>query len=356
MNRLLLNREALANNVRRLDQWIKNHGASWTLVTKVLCGEGSLFARLADLGVDSFGDSRLENLETLRQRVPNAEVWYLRPPHLSAVKDVVALADVSLNTETEVINALNDEAVKQEKVHKILIMVETGDLREGILPLDLVEFYEGVFKLSNIQVIGIGSNVGCLYGTLPTIDQFGQLEMYRELLELKFGRKLPILSAGTSAVLPLMVEGALPESVNHFRVGESVFLGTDLIRGGILPSLRDDVFILEGEVTELQEKPLTPMGEQSDLSPFDNDDGPTFAPGQRGYRAVITMGNLDTDVNALVPLNPNYSIAGAASDLTVLNIGDDDGGLRIGDTIRFKLGYSALLRVMSNRYVKREGF
>ena len=77
-------------------------------------------------------------------------------------------------------------------------MIELGDLREGILPGSLINFYKHVFHLSNIEVKGIGANLGCMAGAVPTVDQFMQLVLYKELLELKFEHPLHWISAGSS--------------------------------------------------------------------------------------------------------------------------------------------------------------
>ena len=39
-----------------------------------------------------------------------------------------------------------EEAQKQNKTHKIIIMIEMGDLREGVLGEDLLHFYKEIFK------------------------------------------------------------------------------------------------------------------------------------------------------------------------------------------------------------------
>ncbi len=353
MNRLIINLEALNVNFQIINSWMRNHGASWTLVTKVLCGHRDTLRALQRLGVVSMGDSRLDNLRAIERIVKDFEAWYLRLPHLSVIPDVVALSDVSLNSEIQIIEAINKEAKKQGKIHKIIVMIELGDLREGILPSSLTKFYDHVFDLGNIDVVGIGTNIGCLSGTAPDIDQLTQLILYHELLELKFQRKLSMISAGSSIVLPLMLNGLLPRSINHFRIGEAVFLGTDLISGGVLQGLRDDVIILESEIAEIKEKNLIPTGEPSASSPFEVFTDSEISPGQRGFRAIVTVGQLDTDVAGLRPLNPAYQIAGASSDLTVVNIGDRQDGLTLGDTLKFKLNYSAFLRVMAGKYITK---
>jgi ornithine racemase len=354
MNRVIANLEALHHNLTVVDRWMQRHDAKWTLVTKALCGDAPLIDVLSRLGVRSMGDSRLDNLRTIRSIVSGIESWYLRGPSLGSIAETVALADISLNSEAETIHAINREAGKAGRRHSIVIMIELGDLREGILPGSLVKFYDEVFQLENLEVVGIGANLGCLAGVLPNIDQYMQLLLYRELLELKFERKLEVISAGTSATLPLVLDGTLPKSINHFRIGEAVLLGTDLIQGGTLPGLRNDAFTLEAELIEIKHKSLVPMTETGEVSPFQNQTEEEPRPGERGYRALANIGELDTDIGGLTPENPNYRIAGASSDITVLNVGDSPGGLSIGDRVRFRLSYAALVRLMGNRYTTIE--
>lgn len=352
MNRVTINLEALHHNIQVVSGWMDSHVATWTLTTKALCGHPETIKALGLLGIRSMADSRLMNLSAIREQVPGCETWYLRLPHMSAIDKIVSLADVSLNSEKDVIKAIDEEARRQGKIHRIIIMIELGDLREGILPGSLVQFYQSVFELPNIEVMGIGANLGCLSGTVPNLDQMTQLALYRELLELKFGHSLRTISAGSSAVLPMLLAGTLPRSINHFRIGESVFLGTDLLSGGSLPGLRDDAVMLEAEVAEVKEKSLVALGETTDLSPFGNPaEDEQQQPGQRGYRALVTVGQVDTDVAGLTPANPDYRIAGASSDITVVNVGEERGDIRVGNSLKFKLNYSSLVRLMNDKYI-----
>lgn len=359
MNRVSINLEALQHNLSRIGRWMDRQGSTWTVATKALCAHEDTFRALRLLGVRSVADSRLENLEVVDRVTPGMEKWYLRLPVPSLVKDVVRLADVSLNSEEEVIHALNAEAADQDKVHRIVIMIELGDLREGILPGTLIGFYERVFNLPNIDVLGVGGQMGCLAGAVPSVDQMMQLALYKELLELKFGRALPLISAGTSVSLTLLLaDQPMPNQINHFRIGESLFLGTDLVHGGTLQGLRDDAVQLEAEIAEIKEKSLTPLGETGAHTPFEPTstepevDAPE--PGERGYRALVTVGQLDTDVSALTPVDPDHQIAGASSDVTVVNLGRNPGNLQVGDKIRFKTGYSAFVRLMGSQYIEKQ--
>lgn len=352
-NRLTINLEALQENIQTVDFWMREHGASWTLVTKVLCGHAETLRALHALGIRSMADSRLDNMQAINEMAPDVEAWYLRLPHLSRIPQVLSISDVSLNSELGIIEALNQASRRLEKIHRIIVMIELGDLREGIVPGSLVGFYENVFELSNVQVLGIGANLGCLSGAVPTVDQLTQLMLYRELLELKFKRKLQMISAGSSALLPMLLEHQVPSAINHFRIGEAVFLGTDLINGDTLPGLRDDVFTLETEVVEVKEKGLVPLGETTSMTPFQTMDNDPISPGQRGYRAIVTVGHLDTEISGLTPLNPEHVIAGASSDLTVINLGSSPPTMTVGDSIKFRVNYGALARLMSGRYIDK---
>jgi predicted amino acid racemase len=353
LSRLVINLEALHHNIETIDGWIRNHGATWTLVTKALCGHTDTIRALQALGVRSMADSRIDNLRKIGKITPDFESWYLRLPSLTRVREVVAVSDVSLNSEIEVIDEINRIAGETGKTHHIIVMIELGDLREGILPGSLIEFYEHVFKLDHVEVLGIGANLGCLAGIVPTVDQMMQLVLYRELLELKFGHSLPMISAGSSAVLPMLLEERVPEGINHFRIGEAVFLGTDLVNGGILQGLREDAFVLEAEILEVKEKSLAMQTDSSGISSFEPISTEEFAPGQRGYRALVAVGQLDTEIKALTPINPNVQLAGASSDVTVVNLGDNPDGLKVDDPVRFRPAYSALVRLMIGKYIEK---
>src|SRR5690606_25130978 len=203
---------------------------------------------------------------------------------------VVAFADISFNTEYDTIRLLSEEAGKQGKVHRIVIMMELGELREGVMRDQFVEFYSRVFKLPNIKVAGIGTNLTCMYGVLPNHDKLIQLSLYKQLVEAKFNRKIPYVSGGASVTIPLIEHGLLPEAINHFRVGETLYLGTDVYHNKPFDNMHNDVFKLFAEVIELNEKPVVPQGElgynlNGEKTSFDDN-----LSGETSQRAIVDIG------------------------------------------------------------------
>lgn len=350
MNRLTINLDALAHNYETIHRWVSRHGGSLTVVTKALCGHEDLLRALESFGATSMGDSRIENLRAIRDAAPSAETWYLRPPHASALQTLVPLSDISLNSELFTIQQINEACHQIGAHHGVVLMVELGDLREGILPGSLLEITSKILEMPQITLAGVGANLGCLHGAVPMAEELAQLCLYHELLELKFDIQIPYVSAGTSAALGLLREGGLPDAVNHFRIGEAIVLGTDPSTGERFPGLRDDVVAVEAEIVELKEKrlmaPLEGSGATFDSLESEED----LEPGQRGFRAIVTIGHVDTEVGGLVPLDPACSLAGASSDVAVVNLGDENRGKTVGDTLSFRPSYSAFVRLMNNRY------
>ena len=184
--------QKLKRNYQFLEQLFKKNGIEWAVVTKLLCGNENYLEEVIDLGVREVCDSRISNLVKVKSINPEIDTVYIKPPAEEVIPELVAYADASFNTEFHTIKMISDEAVKQGKTHKVIIMIELGDLREGIMGETLMDFYESVFELPNIKVTGIGANLNCLYGVMPSMDKLIQLSLYKQLIETKFGQQIPL--------------------------------------------------------------------------------------------------------------------------------------------------------------------
>ncbi len=188
-------------------------------------------------------DSRISNLKKVKEIHGDVQTVYIKPPSKRNIPKIISYADVSLNSELDTITWLSEEAVRQNKHHKIIIMVATGELRVGVMGDELVHFYEQVFELPHIEIIGLGTNLNCLNGVMPSTDKLIQLSLYKQIIELKFNKKIPWVSAGTSVTIPLMMRQQLPAGVNHFRVGETLYFGADLFEDKVIDGMHGDVFV-----------------------------------------------------------------------------------------------------------------
>jgi len=344
----------LKSNFDYLNTLLKINGIEWSVVSKILSGNKIYLTELLKFDIKTISDSRVTNLQMIKSINPNIETIYIKPPAKRSISSVVKYADVSMNTEFETIKLLAEEAKKQNKIHKIIIMIELGELREGVMGDDFMAFYESVFKLENIQVVGIGTNLSCLYGVLPNHDKLIQLSLYEQLIEAKFNRQIEYVSGGSSVTIPLIFQNLLPKGINHFRVGETLFLGTDVYNNKPFKKMNADVFKLYSEIIELTEKPMNPEGKLgSNVEGEDFEFDPKNI-GETSNRAIIDIGLLDVDVNHLELVDKTIKIAGASSDMIVIDLDENRKKYKVGDLIEFKLDYMGTLRILNSKYIEKK--
>jgi len=343
----------LRHNYNFLNSLFRQHNIDWGIVSKLLCGNRTYLQELLSLGIRQVLDSRVSNLKMIKLLDPDIQTIYIKPPAKRAIKSVIEYADLSLNSELSTIGLLSEEAGRQKKTHGIIIMIELGDLREGIMGEDLMGFYEKVFRLDNIHIMGLGANLSCLNGILPNRDKLIQLSLYKQLIESRFNKKIPLVSGGTSVSIPLLKMKQIPAGTNHFRVGETLFLGNDLLNEKPYRGMKQDVFKLYAEIIELVEKPMVPTGP---VGSNVQGESPEFDPGDIGktsYRAILDIGLLDISTDHMEPFDKDIKLGGASSDMIVVDLGHKKPKYKVGDLIPFKLSYMGILGVMNSRYIDK---
>jgi ornithine racemase len=349
-----LNKAKLENNFNYLQALFEKNNIQWGIVSKLLCGNKPFIRVLLDLGVKEIHDSRISNLRAIKSIDPDVQTVYIKPPPRRSVRNLIKYADVSLNTDFDTIRQISEEAVKQNKKHKIIIMIEMGDLREGVMGEHLIDFYARVFKLPNIEVIGLGTNLNCLNGIMPTHDKMIQLSLYKQLIEVKFNKKIPWISGGSSVTIPMIYEKMIPKDINHFRIGETLFFGNNLITGKAIKGMKQDVFKFFAEVIELTEKPKVPIGQMGTNVAGETPEINENDYGKKSYRAILDIGLLDIDIKNLKPKKKNFEFSGASSDMIVLDIGTSSGKMKTGDLVEFTLDYMGALRILSSDYIDKK--
>jgi len=347
---ILVDIQKVRENTKTLVDFCSSKGIAVTGVTKVTCGMPLVGQAMLDGGVVSIGESRIENIRRLRSSGINAPIMMLRIPPLSRVDEIVTTVDISLNSELSVIRSLSDASVKKGKIHKIILMVDLGDLREGIWPSDLMDITREVIDLKGVKIAGIGTNLTCFGGVLPSRKNMSELVGYAGKIEDTFGLNLEIISGGNSSSLPLLMEGGMPKRVNHLRLGESIVLGRETVKGTLWPGCHHDAFQLSAEVIELKKKPSVPIGETG-MDAFG--ETPTFSDKGDILRAILSVGREDIIIDSLEPVDEGISVLGASSDHLLLDVTESEKDLKLGDKINFDLNYGALLASMTSKYVKK---
>lgn len=349
--RLVIDLKKVKNNLDRITEMVKGSGSSLMIVTKGYSADMEIFKILDGSDIDYLADSRIQNLK--KYEGAKKERVLLRLPMNSETDEVVKYADISLNSELKTIKNLNESAKRQNKIHKILLMIDLGDLREGIFFKNEDEIYhtvEEILNLKNIELFGLGVNLTCYGAVIPKRDNLSILVEIARKIEKKFDIKLQMISGGNSSSIYLIGRKELPEGINNLRVGEAFLLGGETAYSQKLEGFYDDAFTLEAEIVELKEKQSVPIGETG-VDAFGNK--PVYE--DRGIikRAIIAVGRQDVDPDALHPTDSKIDILGASSDHLILDISKSDMKYKVGDIVNFKLSYSSLLRATTSGYVDR---
>jgi predicted amino acid racemase len=349
-----LYRKKLKENYTFLNSIFESKSIEWGVVSKLLCGNKSYLKEIISLGVKEMHDSRVSNLKKIKSLDPTIQTVYIKPPAKRSIPNIVKYADVSFNTEIYTIQLLSEEAKKQNKIHKIIIMIEMGDLREGVMGEDLIEFYGKIITMPNIQIRGIGTNLNCLSGVMPTQDKLIQLSLYKQLIEAKFNITIPWVSGGTSVAIPLLLKNARPMAVNHFRIGEALFFGKDLFTGETIKGMHNDVFKLFAEIIEITQKPDVPTGELGENvagNSFSMQDIENF--GGTSLRAILDVGLLDMQPQYLEAVDKEITIVDASSDMLVIDISNSVQKYKVGDLISFNIKYMGALYLLNSNYIDK---
>ncbi|TRX46408.1 alanine/ornithine racemase family PLP-dependent enzyme [Fulvivirga sp. M361] len=345
--RLEINLKKISHNLKTLIAFYGAKDISISAVTKVVCGNVAIAQLLVEGGITILADSRIDNLKKMSAAGLRCQFLLLGPPMLSETEMIVKHADISLNSEILVIRKLSESALEQGSIHKIILMVEYGDLREGIMPDDLENITDQVLQLKGIELIGIGTNLACFGGVHPDQEKMGLLSDLATGIEKKFNVHLQLISGGNSANYRWLTNINDSGRVNNLRIGESIFLGCETLKRERIPGLFTDAFTLVSEVTELKSKPSMPYGEMGqnafgEITEFD-DNGV-------GARAILGMGRQDVLCSGLSP-EMKITILGGSSDHMIIN--PRQSGLKVGSEVRFNLNYAALLSAMTSPYVTK---
>lgn len=336
--------DLIEHNTRTIVDLLAPRGIAVHAVTKAVLGSPAVGRAFLAGGATGLADSRTANGERLRTAGVRAPVVLVRSPMMSEADRVVRTFEISANTEHDVISALSTAASRHGWSHGVVLMVELGDLREGILPRDVEVVARHALSLPNIDLRGIGANLACRSGVIPDDANMAELSNLATWLERSLGIALPIVSGGNSANVPWALAAHDTGRINHLRLGEALLLGREPLERLPLEGLRTDAFSLVAEVIESKVKPVQPWGQ---LAQTAFGERPVVDAGGNAIQTIVALGRQDVDPGDLVA-PPGASIVASSSDHLVLTT---DHLLRPGTELSFRPGYAALLRAMTSPFV-----
>jgi len=337
--RIVADCDKIRANAKAIVEMCAGHGISVAAVTKSVCGEPEIVRAILAGGVEMIAESRVDNVRRIREAGIECPILMLRLPALSEVDDVIALSQYSLNSEPLVLRALSEAAVRQDRTHGVVVIIESGDRREGVMPEDAADVCRLVLDLPGLELAGVAASLNCLCGVMPTVENQRAFADLVESLERQLGLRFGIVSGGHTNNLQFAMRNEIPERVTQLRVGEGIIFGTDLVSGIQLPSPHRDTFKVYAEVIELKDKPSAPDGPIGPDAFMRTHEWPDL--GVR-RRAILAMGEIDLDVSFLKPAHPGVTMVGASSDHTVVDVTDADPPLALGDEVEFDAEYTAI--------------
>lgn len=337
----------ISHNTKEIIDICKTKDIHVVGVSKVFCAKKPIVQAMLSAGVEIIGDSRVENLKKLQAL--KCRKMLLRIPMESSALEVVKYCDISLNSEIDTIRLLSKAAKRMNKIHHIILMVDLGDLREGVLEKEVLNMVSEIKSLSNIRLCGIGTNLTCYGGIIPDSSNLGRLVKLKEDVNTNLGINLSLVSGGNSSSLYTVIDGSIPVGINQLRIGEAIVLGRETAYGKPISNTYRDAFLLKGEIIEIKSKPSVPSGKIG-MDAFGKI--PQFE--DRGIikRAIIAVGRQDIIPEGLTPKNSDIEILGASSDHLLLNISNSAVDYSVGDILDFYMDYGCLLRTMTSPYVK----
>ena len=319
-------------------------------VVKGVDGLPEVARALRQCGAEELGTSRLEQVERCRAAGIGGPWLLIRIPGLSELPDVVRLCETSLQSERVTLDALEEECVLQGRTHRVIVMADLGDLREGFWDKDeMVDVCVHVEReLPHVALAGIGVNLTCYGSTKPTPEKMNELLALRRRVEDGIGRRLEVTSGGATSSFTLVHWGTMPVGIDHLRIGEAILLGKDLqVDWGIrdMDYLQMDALTLRAEVIEVKDKPPSPIGEFA-IDAFGRK--PVYEDRGIRRRAILALGRADVgDLESLLPREPGLAVIGGSSDHCIVDVEDCPRRLEVGDVVEFSLCYSHMLYASS---------
>lgn len=342
--RLTIDLDAVAENTRLLAARLLGDGFTLVGVTKCVDGEPRVGQAMLEAGCAGLADSRLPSLTRLAA-ASLGPLTLIRAPQPDELATAARVAHRVLLSDPAAARTLGEHAA--ESPVEILLTVDLGDRREGVLPDAAPAVARAIAGLPGVVLAGISVNFACLSGQLPTQELFRQAEDVLGECAASCAVE-PQLSLGGTCVMQHL-NGYHPRYPTEIRSGGGPIYGYDFVSGAGLDGLQRTDPVLTAVVLECYRKPPAPEG-PGGLDAFGHVPEVDLPDDDANY-TLLYLGRRDCEPGGLRPLLPGSYLAGATSDVSVLITPEP---LRPGDTVSFAVDYDALVRAVTSPFVAKE--
>lgn len=353
-----VNLSAIEENARVISTLCEGYGITLCGVVKFSDGDVRVAEAYAKGGCRQIGVSRAVHLQRIKEALPACETLLTRTPPRCDIEATAKYADLSLHSDKDVLCALNAAAEKAKTTPGIILMLDVGDLREGVDSIEaltaLADYTER--NLKRLRIRGVGTNLACLNGVLPCEENLSFLLEGTRAVEKTIGRPLDFVSGGSSINTLLLKDGKnrMPTGINHLRIGGMIAnpINIRINRGVSFEGMREDSVLLEAEIVEITEKNSAPKNTSAK-----NWAGEIIKTEDRGrrMRAILAIGEQDIGhPDYLIPMEEGIEIVGGSSDHTIADVTEAKRKFKTGDVLHFRLKYAAMLYAFTGQHVEIE--
>lgn len=349
---------AISINYHLMGSLCLKNGAQLNVVSKFCLSNSDIINFLfndSDFPCRIISDSNMSNFSLLNKELAQSLTKCVIKTRISDIKKIPSLPeyvrpDRVFISDMELLKEI--EKLPSEMQPEIVLITETGDMKDGFMPAQIMEICN---CFENLKIIGISVNFACLSGILPDVETVKKLaELAGKVQEV---RKLetPFLSVGGTVIQSIAQNGELKGLIQEIRSGEGIFFGYDSSSGHCLDKFSQETIILSGEILEVSEKDFSirngrKIGFSATGAHSSESETNKYEVGVR-KRAVLDFGVLAANQKDLIPKDSAIQIVGQTFDFTVVDITDSKQDYSPGGGIDFITNYASASFTMMNRYI-----
>lgn len=348
MPEIKINTKKIVDNFHIINDLCHKNGKELMVITKCIKSNEDILKEMIMNGVKSIGDTSAENLINIKYGID--KMLMKVSTRLTGFSD----SDFNILYLSEMKILKHISQIAGNRVVKVMLPIEMGELREGIPFDEVVKFVSEAIKMKNIKLVGISGNFGCMAGLMPDKNKFELLVDVAEKVKKEVGFEFEIISVGGTIIFNHLIKGEISKKINHVRMGEGIFTGQNTSLNGKLDGLHDDAFILSGEIIELRYKDTNMKGEYGYNAFGDklHKENRLVNKGMR-KRAVVDFGFMTGRNEKIRALDEGVKIVGNSYDFTVVDIEESNVELQVGNWIDFYVDYNILSYAMMSSEIDK---